>query len=182
MLREFYNKLQALCPIEKAENIPPEDHEPYKEARELYRDRTIRLIFWWNVQGNFSAFHRDKLNRLAYELKQAGIKAPLPALNGETGRIEMMTKLYDVAHALQAKYEEIAKEIRDLPLPGEEATEEEEKAYQERYEKAEQELNKLQDLSTALGVYEPLISLDARIPLNWVEPNSVLPPANDEVY
>lgn len=182
LLREYYNKLQTLCPIERAENIMPHQRESYKQAREIYRDRTIRLIFWWNVQGNFSTYYGKELRRLTQELKAEGIESELPALNGETGRIEMLRKIQDLYGELHKKHRALSAQIHELPPPALEASEDEKKAYQEKRNLMIEGLSRLEELGYSLSVYDPLIQLDARIPLNWVEPNVVLPPEQNQAF
>jgi hypothetical protein len=108
-LREFYNLLQSTCPARESSRVPREEKENAERMRTALRETVIRLIFWWNVQKNFSTYFAHDLAELRKILPELGIREPLPALDGTTGRVDFVRKY----HALKKEIENAEKRARN---------------------------------------------------------------------
>ena len=88
-LRDFYNLLQAACP---AEETPGErdDIRGAERMRVSMREYVIRLIFWWNVQSNFSTYYKNEMESMNRDLAAAGAYSEMPSLDGSTSRVRFV--------------------------------------------------------------------------------------------
>lgn len=99
-LRIFYNVLQAACP---AAETPTERDDPRgaERLRVTLREHTIRLIFWWNVQGNFSTYYKNEIAAMNARLRAAGVWEGMPKLDGTTSRVQFVGAFNNVLQQLE---------------------------------------------------------------------------------
>lgn len=101
-LRNFYNTLQAACP---AEETPSErsDARNVERMRVTMREHVIRLIFWWNVQSNFSTYRQREISLMRSRLLNAGVRETVPSLDGSTSRIQFVSAYNTIEQELKAR-------------------------------------------------------------------------------
>lgn len=145
-LRAFYTSLQQLCPVENATvAIPPDRREEFKAMRIHDKERTLRLLFWGNVQKNYGVYHAKEIKELEARMKAAGVVAPLPNLDGLQGRKKFLSEVKELVREISKKREV----VNEDPKP---------------------ELELAEILADLQLLYEPLFYLSAEaIPHNWVE-------------
>ncbi len=97
-LRNFYNTLQAACP---ASETPSERDEPRaaERLRVTMREHVIRLIFWWNVQGNFSTYYHTEIEEMNRKLRAAGLW-DMNRLDGTTSRVRFVHEFNAISREL----------------------------------------------------------------------------------
>jgi len=99
VLRAFYNTLQLACPAQEAKS--ERDHWQQSERlRVTTRENVIRLIFWWNVQHNFSAYFDTDILAMNARLSKAGID-PMPQIDGSLSRVEFVNTYYAIRKRLK---------------------------------------------------------------------------------
>jgi hypothetical protein len=85
-LRDFYSQLQATCPARNSTVVPRDRIEQVERYRHSIGQIVLRLMYWTNVQQNFSVYYERELTALRQSLASAGIAPPLPSLDGSTSR------------------------------------------------------------------------------------------------
>jgi|GEM_PF-5213139 len=115
-LRNFYNTLQAACP---AEETPSErnDARAAERMRVTMRENVIRLIFWWNVQSNFSTHRQGEIEAMSWRLRSAGVRASIPSLDGSTSRVEFVKSYNAVERELRGKSPTLLADFQQLYGP-----------------------------------------------------------------
>jgi hypothetical protein len=88
-LRAFYNALQGACPAEDAKSLPQEEKKLAERFRVTMRELVIRLIYWWNVQHNFSTYYEREIRDMNASLNHEGI-GEMPKLDGTMSRVEFV--------------------------------------------------------------------------------------------
>jgi hypothetical protein len=182
-LRTFYNTLQGTCPAKDAPQIPRDQWQKAERFRTSIRESLIRLIYWWNVQKNFRTYFAHDLDELGQILDTMGINDGLPALDGNTGRVEFVQRYSQLRKKLKAYEADIENDRARLSGSNN---------YQARRDLEKRE--KL--LSAALARFKyfyPLYALEGEdtvgdedrtgaastlsrggIPFHWIEPGAVL--------
>lgn len=173
VLRSFYNRLQALCPVENT-SYPEDQKQSFKALREQMRDRTLRMIFWWNVHKNFGVYYERDINALSEEMKQLDINEPLPKLDGSLGRKEFLKQVYAVSNGFARKFRDFQGRYASVKDVGPDASDEERAAVKEKREAIEREYAKVQAASERFSqLFTPLVTMEAKgIPQQWVEPDA----------
>lgn len=103
-LRSFYESLQKICKVTSATGYGADDQRTMNTRRQALVERTIRLIFWWNIQKNFAKFHANGIRRL-----ERAIGGRIPALDGRTGRREFLAAM----PAIRREFSKLPQEQRD---------------------------------------------------------------------
>lgn len=88
VLRTFYNALQAACPAAET----PSQRAYARDAervRVTMREHVIRLIFWWNVQGNFATYYKAEIESMNARLRAAGVDE-MTKLDGSASRVRFV--------------------------------------------------------------------------------------------
>lgn len=147
-LREYYNNVQAMCPRpESIEYLPNRNNFASNNERDAAIQKTIRAIFWWDIQKNYSENYKNKINVLNGQLNNMKINIKLPVLDGNLGRIEFLKSMQEIKNKID--------ELKNADTKSEDCT-----------------IRKIcsgQILENQfLEAYSPLIELDERIPANWL--------------
>jgi len=90
-----------MCPAKNAPQIPPNQVARAEAYRIALREMSIRLVYWSNVQQNYGTYFSRELGELSRALRAAGIRAEMPALDGNTGRIEFVKKYIAIERAME---------------------------------------------------------------------------------
>lgn len=101
-LRTFYNTLQGACPAWEAKS-EKDNWQASERLRVTMRENVIRLIFWWNVQHNFSTYYSREIRAMDSALASAGVDAMMPALDGTASRVNFVKSYRAVDSELRAK-------------------------------------------------------------------------------
>ncbi len=151
-LRSFYNTVQALCPVGEAGFISETQKRQADRYRISVEESIIRLIYWWDVQKNFSSYFAKEIQSLNTALPKVGIKKKMPNLEGETGRIEFVKAYNEMEKAISDKLWEI--EDEKFRLSGDSSS-----TLRERraLEKKEKEIKRVEAL---FKFYYPLYALE----------------------
>ena len=87
-LRAFYTQLQRICDVRTARSIASTQVAEWERYRATAIDQTIRLIFWRNVQKNYSRYYEKDLKAAQAILDKSGVGVKIPKLDGTTGWVE----------------------------------------------------------------------------------------------
>jgi hypothetical protein len=150
-LRVFYNTVQSLCPAKDASFIPEKQKAQAERYRTSVEESVIRLIYWWDVQKNFSSYFKKEIDALNAVLPKVGIKKKMPNLDGEVGRIEFIQSYNAVEKAIRDALWEI--EDEKFRLSGSTSTVAERRAL----EKREKEVQRVEAM---FKFYYPLYALE----------------------
>jgi hypothetical protein len=114
-LRTFYNALQAACPATEtpSERAYARDAERF---RVTMREHTIRLIFWWNVQSNFSTYYKGEIESMNARLRSAGLWE-MPRLDGSTSRVRFVSEFNLISRELGRSHPSLRADFERLYGP-----------------------------------------------------------------
>jgi hypothetical protein len=115
-LRTFYNTLQGTCPAWEA-NSEKNDWQASERMRISLRENVIRLIFWWNVQHNFSTYYADDIAAMNRRLIAAGVRSTMPSLDGTSSRVDFVAAYRAADSELRAKDPATARRFEALYGP-----------------------------------------------------------------
>jgi hypothetical protein len=115
-LRNFYNTLQAACPAQEADS-EKDDWRNSERLRVTLRENVIRLIFWWNVQQNFSTYFESDLRAMSARLSAAGVWSTMPRLDGAASRVDFVASYNKIDADLRHKDPRLARDFERLYGP-----------------------------------------------------------------
>lgn len=181
-IRDFYTRSQLLCPAAEADSISAQDKPRAESLRVYVRESTIRLIYWWNVQKNFSTFYGKEVAEFRDATEYFGLP-PMPPLNGETGRTEFIRRYREIEKGLASLRRELESN-RVRAVARREAG---------SIAEANQKVRELREASALFRLFYPLYALQGEdtvgdgeqsgeqhtldagaIPFHWIEPAGVL--------
>jgi hypothetical protein len=182
-LRDFYNRLQNLCPADQNPDHSPEVAKQAERFRTSLRETVIRLLYWWNVQKNFSTYYAAEIAQTKRLLAKAGIPTALPPLDGSSGRVEFVKSYSSIDREIRDRLGSIDRQrwgIESTNLSARELDAQEQA---------------LEELRSQIGFYLPLYSLEGEssvgdgedtdaestlqrggLPFHWIEAGAVLQP------
>lgn len=95
-LRAYYNLLQMACPAKKVNNPDVVDDPIAAERyRVTARENVIRLLYWWNVQNNFSTYYAGKLQQINEVLIAMDVDV-MPKLDGTLSRVKFVREYHRI--------------------------------------------------------------------------------------
>lgn len=115
-LRNFYNTLQAACPAKETASEKVEWRSA-ERFRVTMREHVIRLIFWWNVQGNFSTYYKTEMQTMNERLARADVYDSMPKLDGSTSRVQFVRAYNSIAAELKEKNRSLFRDFERLYAP-----------------------------------------------------------------
>ena len=113
-LRTYLNQLQLTCPASENPNIPPKEKAEAERYRASIKESITRLIFWANVQVNFSTYFEKDIEDTASMFRKMGIPFRMPVLDGTTGRMEFLKSYNAMEKSLEDMRDDIAAQQRRL--------------------------------------------------------------------
>jgi hypothetical protein len=194
-LRTFLNQLQLTCPASENPNIPAREKAEAERYRASIKESVTRLIFWANVQVNFSTYFEHDIEDTAAMFKQLGLPFKMPILDGTTGRMEFVRAYNETEKSLEAMRDDIAREQRRLATKDRMSPAD----YDRRRELARKDQYVRETYRSFSDLYESIYVLRGDttvgdgdqsgvestlrrggVPFSWIESGTVLKPRRDQ--
>lgn len=171
-VRRFYNDLQEICPASELSEISEEEQIARSEYVDSMVIMTRNLLFWWNVQANFSFCKQNEIQSLKERLAEAGVDGNIPKLDGNTSWVEFVQSMNEIRSSLRYRGKSLKAERQQYASIPYGASSYEKQEILNRRQDIDAQMRSLEAARDQFATMETLFELNEDIPMSWHNPGT----------